>query len=285
MHYTIFNPTGNITALVEEPVLISDQPAAAASIMKRHPEIEQVGFVSFPQGGGVQACLRMAGGEFCGNASMCAAVWYVLKTQTDVLKSHAPHPPRFPVRLSVSGASAPVEVILSEADQGSGIFLAEVTMPPAGSIDETLFTYSSVTAPLPVVKMAGISHMIIEPESPFYGLLENPVQAEAAVREWCGLLSASGLGLMFLNGERLRPLVYIPGSDTVFWENSCASGTSAAGRYLAESEGRYIERTLHQPGGALTVTSDPESGRNTIRGFCRLLSEYQEHASRTNPCH
>ena len=46
MKYSIFDPTGNITALVEDAVEDSLQPSAAAEIMKKHPEVEQVGFVS-----------------------------------------------------------------------------------------------------------------------------------------------------------------------------------------------------------------------------------------------
>ena len=75
MKYCIFDPTGNVTALVETEVEPPLQPAAAAEIMRRHPGTEQVGFLSDPEPGekGIHAVRRMAGGEFCGNASMCAA--------------------------------------------------------------------------------------------------------------------------------------------------------------------------------------------------------------------
>ncbi|MBO5556880.1 MAG: hypothetical protein J5927_06815, partial [Oscillospiraceae bacterium] len=75
LQYTILDPTGNITALVESPVAVARQSAVAADLMARHPTVEQVGFVRFAPAAGekdaVQAALRMAGGEFCGNASMC----------------------------------------------------------------------------------------------------------------------------------------------------------------------------------------------------------------------
>ena len=66
MRYRIFDPTGNVTALVEDAVEPALQPEAAAEIMRVHPEVEQVGFVSL---NGALPSLRMAGGEFCGNAS------------------------------------------------------------------------------------------------------------------------------------------------------------------------------------------------------------------------
>ena len=47
LRYYIFDPTGNITALVESEVAIADQPAVASCIMEQHPDVEQVGFVTY----------------------------------------------------------------------------------------------------------------------------------------------------------------------------------------------------------------------------------------------
>ena len=44
LRVSIFDPTGNITALVESPVAPEEQSAAAARIMERFPQVEQVGF-------------------------------------------------------------------------------------------------------------------------------------------------------------------------------------------------------------------------------------------------
>ena len=46
--YAILDPTGNITALVETPVDPARQPETAAALMARHPQVEQVGFLSPP---------------------------------------------------------------------------------------------------------------------------------------------------------------------------------------------------------------------------------------------
>ena len=79
LRYSIFDPTGNITALVESPVDESEQPAVAASIMARHTAVEQVGFVRLSDKKTAPAALRMAGGEFCANASMSAAALSALR--------------------------------------------------------------------------------------------------------------------------------------------------------------------------------------------------------------
>ena len=124
LHYCLFDPTGNITALVESAVEVPDQPAVAAGIMCRHPEVEQVGFLSLPAFPALPY-LRMAGGEFCGNASMCAAALTALrrgmKPETDSS-----------LLLRVSSALRPVAVCLQE--EGEGCWAASVTMPPARSV-------------------------------------------------------------------------------------------------------------------------------------------------------
>ena len=107
------DPTGNITALVESSAEVSRQPFIADLIMQKHPEVEQVGFVEF----GEQVKLRMAGGEFCGNASMCAAALYLSRKGAEVASSLSPESSAEAtaedgwqqVQLEVSGASEPEE--------------------------------------------------------------------------------------------------------------------------------------------------------------------------------
>ena len=130
---------------------------------------------------------------------------------------------------------------------------------------------------LPLVRMEGISHLIIEPSSPFFCLRERPEAAEQAVRQWCHTLSADGLGLMFLEegpaARRMTPLVFVPGADTVFWESSCASGSSAVGMCLASREGTPVDLSLAEPGGKLHVKSDPLRAETWLFGSVRLLEE------------
>lgn len=80
--YKIYNPSGNITALVigdeynnKEKELINN------AIMKEKPEIEQVGFVSTEY-----RKLTMAGGEFCGNATRCAVKYYFNNEKTSKIE-------------------------------------------------------------------------------------------------------------------------------------------------------------------------------------------------------
>ena len=273
LEYKVFDPTGNITALVETQVDPADQPAAASWIMAQNPEVEQVGFVTFAAAGigasvaDVPVSLRMAGGEFCGNATMCSAALYMIVNDM---------PGEANVKVRVSGTKEPLDVRLVRRDAVS--FDAAVTMPPAVGIDELKLSDGMLPGNdvlrLPVVRMEGIAHVIIEPDSGFFGLKDDSALAETLLRGWCGVLGAECLGMMFLDegkGVRaLTPLVYVPGADTMFWENSCASGSAAAGMYLAVKEGKPVDVTFSEPAGSLRVTSDPDIGRTVLYGSLTL---------------
>ena len=263
--YSILDPTGNITALVESPVERAQYQTAAAAIMRMHPEVEQVGFL-LPAGTDGLPTLQMAGGEFCGNATMCAAALLRLRGLSGDR-----------VSLHVSGAAQPLEVCLHQT--GDGAFSAELQIPQAREITERDFTFESLRGSLPLVRMEGISHIVIESGSAFFELLNDRTRAEQAVRSFCAELGADGLGLLFLEGEeserRMTPLVYIPGSGTVFWENSCASGSAAAGMYLAYAGSVSGEFNMLQPGGILTITSNAHTGETRLRGSVHLEASYK----------
>ena len=283
--YSILDPTGNITALVRTEADAAERPFIAGRIMMRHPEVEQVGFVQMEQPGGGEDCpipaLFMAGGEFCGNASMSAAALCHMENRSgcrsgsvaeDKEEGRSTGQP-VTVFLRVSGVREPVEVRLKE--EGPGSYQGSILMPPARELFHRSFSYGKIREVLPVVRMQGISHIIIDDSQAFFGLADQAAGAEEAVRTWCEQLSVEGLGLMFLERDkaacRLTPLVYIPGSDTVYWENSCASGTSAVGMYLARTEQKSVDLTMTEPGGMLRVESDPFSDKTWLHGHLRLV--------------
>lgn len=270
LRYSILDPTGNITAIVESPVEIAGQSAVAGAIMRRHPAVEQVGFLNrLTDGESACAQLRMAGGEFCGNASMSAAAL--------LLSQSARKSGGTTLRLRVSGAAEPV--VLHLRPEGEDAWLAEIVMPQALGIAETAFAFGGLHGTLPLVRMEGISHLVVEADSCFFGLLNDRPAAEQAVREFCGMLHADGLGLLFLDGDgterRMTPLVYVPGSGTCFWENSCASGSAAVGIWLASKAGRASALSLCEPGGVLWVQCDPKSGETRLRGHVCLTERLE----------
>lgn len=254
--YYLFDPTGNITILVKTPVPVGDQPAIAADLMRIEPLAEQVGFLS-----GDDSCsiaLRMAGGEFCGNASMCAAVAAAM--ESGIREG----------RISVcsSGAQDPVmaEVSLGE----DGIWKGTVDMPkPLSCMEPEL----PEEGRCPVVSFKGISHVIVEKEIP-------RERAENLARTWCSHLGADALGIMFLDRKAmcLKPLVWVPAAGTLCWENSCASGTTAVGAYLARKTGGPLETIVRQPAGNLKIQVS-QSGEYRLTGSVKLLSSGEKDIS------
>lgn len=245
--YYVLDPTSNITILAETPVPVELQPSVASRLMLAEPEAEQTGFLSNEPG--CDIALRMAGGEFCGNAAMSAAV--IAATRKGEESST--------VVVSVSGAPHPVSVKIKKQSDGS--WFGTVNMPrPIG--------YRSMELPgvasLPVVSFPGITHVIVE-------FPMEKSKAESLIREWCAFLGADALGIMILNRaeSRLYPLVYVPSAGTLFWEKSCASGTTAVGAFLAAESGKTIEITLQQPGGNLTIAAS-ETGDLLLSGTVRI---------------
>lgn len=275
LRYVIVDPTGNTTALVESAVEVEQQPHVAARIMERHPEVEQVGFVHHES---VRAddlaphvSLRMAGGEFCGNATMSAAFLYA--TRHGLMHQSSDHS----IMVRASGVSAVVHTRLTPVNAYEA--RTSILMPQALAINEVPLPLGQRSVNIPVVYMPGISHAVIRADSPAFKLLNDVEAAEKAARAWCKTLNACGLGLMFLqqndSANGLTPLVYIPGADTMYWENSCASGSSAVGMYLARISHFPTHVALIQPGGTLTVECDPESHTTWLYGRARMVGEYE----------
>ena len=231
LHYYLLDPTKNMTILVETPVPAESQPFVASALLRAEPAAEQVGFVS-PGAEDCDTALRMAGGEFCGNATMSAAALFCMKNGISGKT----------VRVRASGAEAPVTVEVRAAGNG---YACTVDMPRPKRITQSFGC--------PLVEFDGISHMIVtEP-------MERAA-AEAAVKARCTALGADGLGLMLLDeaAETLTPLVYIPCGDTLYWEHSCASGSAAVGAYLAARRSGEIDLALREPGGILRVKAAPD---------------------------
>ena len=249
LSYALLDPTGNMTLLAETPVPEAAQPLTAKRLMALEPATEQVGFVSETNDG---IGLRMAGGEFCGNASMSAAVLYLLSRGRNSGE----------VTVRVSGTPRPVPVTAER--RPDGIWQGCVEMSSPISVRKECFSDGTER---PVVCFPGITHVVLETEM-------RKAEAERLAQVWCRELESEALGLMFLDRERgiLKPLVYVPSADTLFWESSCASGTTAVGAYLTAETGKEVRLPLKQPGGTLEIDADPD-GKLILKGTVRLVRQ------------
>jgi len=245
LKYCLFDPTKNMTILVETPVPAESQPFAGSALLRAEPTAEQVGFLSVGDADS-EIALRMAGGEFCGNATMSAAVFYCL--QNGIRDGT--------VRVRASGTDAPVPVSAAAAEAG---YACTVEMPKPKQITEAFGC--------PLVVFDGISHMIVTKPM-------SRQTAAAEIRKRCAALGAACLGFMLFeeSAKTLTPLVYVASPETLFWENSCASGSAAVGAYLAAQRGTPVELDLLEPGGTLQISASPD-GTVFLRGTVLLAKK------------
>lgn len=243
LEYYKLDPTGNMTLIVKTPVPRDRQKKTAVMLMGRFRDVEQVGFLEKPADGSAVLRLQMMGGEFCGNATVSAAALYAYRHGLS----------DGTVRLEISGMPEPMDVDITAA--GDGYYLGSVMMPPPTGTEYREFDGKT----LPVVNFSGISHIISEK------LLKRD-EAEAGIKKWCRALCAEALGVMLIDGDKLSPLVYVASTDTSVWENSCASGSTAAAAFFTRRAGMSGEYRFEQPGGVLSVsTAISDSGEMRLR--------------------
>lgn len=268
--YSVWDPTGNITALVESVVPIENQPSVAERIMKTEPKVEQVGFIRMgsdlttEEAEVCDIALRMAGGEFCGNATMSSAVYcFTARGLTEGVT----------LRVSVSGCEEPVSVAVLPGKTEAEGMLGTVRMPKPGYIGTGEFRMGEGRFTLPMVDFGSILHLIVLREEK-NSLLFDKSYAEKAVKQWCTTTGCPGMGLMMVDsdGQHVNPLVYCQSPETLFWESSCASGTTALGAYLAHASAGSINQSFLEPGGELKVRADSD-GRVLLTGHVRFVSK------------
>ncbi len=141
LHFLKFNPTENMTLLVTDPVPRALQGPLAARLMEnRSVGAEQVGYLEKASLPGARARLQMMGGEFCGNASMCMAVF--------LTRNELPPEGEKTVEIEVSGAGRVKCALRREGPD----FRCRVEMPLPREIRRV--------GELTLVRLPGIAHFV-----------------------------------------------------------------------------------------------------------------------------
>lgn len=246
IEYYILNPTGNITALViDNGIDIKNYNTVCREIMNRHSNVEQVGFVNFRLN---NPYLRMTGGEFCGNATMSTAVLYHRLKDNESAT----------VNITVYGSKRDFSVNIIKEDTR---YLTSICIDRATDISNYTFEINGRSYCFPVVFMEGISHIIADKSL-------NKNDAQAIIKKYCDVLKIPAMGIMLYDKKTgdLEPIVYVKSCDTLFFENSCISGSCALSSYLAENNTGKTEISLIQPGGTVRTLSDSNSDKIELFG-------------------
>ena len=262
LHYTLIDPTKNITLLVTTPVQRQLQPQTAAWLLRHEPQAEQVGFLE--PSDTAPARLQMMGGEFCGNATMGLGAWLCRR---DRLAHGVTHD----FSLEISGAEEPVPCAVTPVAHG---YLATVELPLPEKMEERRFPAPAGDMALTVVFLPGICHIIAPQDA-----IEHR-QAEELLRRWSDTLPGEAVGLILLDEARttIDPLVYVKPTDTAVWERGCGSGSAAAACYLTAKRGQGQCLSIRQRGGTIAAVTAWDGGRVTqvhITGSVALMGEKQ----------
>ncbi len=167
------------------------------------------------------------------------------------------------VTVRVSGLRKPVSVLV---ERSGDVFTGCVDMPVPENISTEVFRYKDQTCTLPVVELPGITHIICEDAMPRDA-------AEEAIKQWPREKGCEGMGIMNISADlrSLEPLLYVPEADTLVWESSCASGTSAAGAWFAFRDKKDCRFEFEEPGGVLTIDAGAD-GSLKLTGRVEIMT-------------
>ena len=262
------SPTENMTVIVTSPVEMEKQLKTGTELIKyASVNAEQAGFLEKPKNAGAALALRMMAGEFCGNGTMSAAVYWAWKNGIKKGESIS-------VPLEVSGADGVLECEVYAVDPENGVFTAEVDMPLPQNIGMGVYEIGGKSLRLPTVKFEGITHVIV-PADALGGdakkILEDSIYSVGKN------IATDAFGLVLFDEEMMEmtPLVAVRSAGSLCWERGCGSGSEAVGAYLAEKYGGSLRVRLRQPGGIIeaTVDYDGEIENIAIKGTVRIVAE------------
>ena len=263
--FSKWSPGGNTTLLFPDSGQRPAEQARLASLALDPAMLggEQAGFVHLSQGR-----LRMAGGEFCVNASRAvgALLAYTAQSATPeqgVLEGLAlglaqptGYAAKYPERtdeIHVSGWNSPVRLRTRGL---APLWQVEALLRlPACSI-------TTVEQGAHLVRLPGICHLLLG--GPAHSLPEDCYAAAAQMRQRHHLENEPAAGVIWwreCQGQlEMLPLVHVRDAGTTFLENACGSGALALALRLARSGTRRAFSIMQPGGSALEVRLFTENG-------------------------
>ncbi|MCQ9301453.1 histidine racemase CntK [Staphylococcus hyicus] len=258
VHFSKFNPSGNMTVLVDSNHVESAYVPIANQLMQTsHVCCEQVGFVIRPQSSNGLYGLHMSGNEFCGNATLSMLHYLMERDLVPVGK----------LSLQVSGVSTPTVCEIHALGD------YEVTLPAPHAYEWTTLVLGTEKFDVLKITYASYCHFVL-PVVTFDEALYRDVETFVTSQTWSK--SFKTIGLLLYDAERcqLHPLIYVPELGSIIWEQSCGSGTGSIGVYEAlQQPEKCTDSMVHQPGGVLRVCAQmAASPLITIRGHVKTVA-------------
>lgn len=266
LSFTKWSPSGYTTLLFPADAVPGAQQAATAAqaLMPHLLGGEQAGFCQLRE-----RRLRMAGGEFCVNATRAFGALLALEEARTARQEGGRHDAmqKYAFSVQVSGWQGPVGVRV-RGGLPEWQVAADLELPAC-----------PVQQPAPgvtLVRLPGIAHLLLDERHVFP---EDFLAASALLRREYELAALPASGVVWWRQVQhqleMFPVVHVRDAGTTCLENACGSGALALGLRLCPAGARRVF-TILQPGGEpLTVTVDRQDGamQATVEGPVRLVAE------------
>lgn len=239
------DPSGNQTIFVLDPVPQAQRAKVNAALLALDPKAEQVGCLQLSDHA---AQLEMMGGEFCGNATRSAGAYALRKLgEKEGMFS-----------VSCSGCPHPLTVTTKKVR--NNVYEANVRLDAPLTMEKFSLSYERESITCDKVVLPGIEHYVyftlnldaIDKKQLFHSLQQELSRYPQ--------IPAYGLMLVETGTFRMIPAIYVTATGTLYWENSCGSGSAAVAAALAKQQGRSIATTLLEPGGKINIEAVYKDG-------------------------
>ena len=240
IQYKIYNPSGNITALViGDQYHLEEKKIINQKIMDNNLKVEQVGFLSTHQ-----KKLTMAGGEFCGNATRCAILYYGMqKGESLIINNYR---------------------VLGGIDQQN--VWCEIPIHN--------YSFCILKQDIYKVKLDNITLLVVTKR-------KTRNLKEEAVKLIClNKIEDEAVGVVFLEKQKILkiyPVIWVKNIGTLFLESACGTGTIAIGMLESILSNRSGFYKIMQPSGKILETKIIIKKGKIIRAI--LKGEIQEEES------
>lgn len=251
INFTVLSPNGNITALVTTKVDKSLYKIINDAIMSSNKDIEQVGFIEKKED---QIFLEMAGGEFCVNASRCAAFYFNNKESSSGI-------------INVSGIPLPVNYAVKIEKTSNFV---SIELPVSKNAIEKV--EDGV-----LVKLDGITHLVVYSDSFDEKMLSELDENAKKLFSKYNLYNLGASGITYFNrkSNQANFFVWVKAIKTYFRETACGSGTCAIGLSLFKYQ-NFNKLEVKQPSNELMIVDIVEGKDNfsaKISGNIELVEE------------
>lgn len=215
VEYEILNPSGNITGLVTKDTPREKYSEIANQIMSENPSVEQVGFLKKYSDKIFR--LEMSGLEFCGNASRAFACFLV---KNNYVKDNK-------FQISVTGYDGLIDCFV---EKKNGNFFSTIDLKFKNALINYLEKKELNGEEIFMINLPGISHIFLDMDKFKFDEKNCKKDAKEIIKK-LNLINIPAIGVIWFKKNQIHPVVYVKDIDSLFYENSCGSGSMAFGLY------------------------------------------------------